>query len=165
MKRKISFEKLSKKNEIEKQKTNRDNCSKTKRRNERKIRHLKKIDETDKALKWIDEIEKKTASYDLEIENLTKLKTEFRFFLLTKKRKNTNIDTDSETLKRLAMIVTVLTRLYFSTNDIAEFIDELNKRERRILTQISEIFTKFVETLKSFIFWKKLSFSRQKKQR
>ena len=40
------------------------------------------------------------------------------------------------------MIVTVLTKLYFSTDDIAEFIDELNKRKRRILKQVSEIFTK-----------------------
>ena len=41
MKREILFEKLSKKNEIEKQKTNRDNCSKTKQKNEQKkqIRH------------------------------------------------------------------------------------------------------------------------------
>ena len=37
MKRKIFFEKFSKKNEIERRKTNRDNCSKAKRKNERKI--------------------------------------------------------------------------------------------------------------------------------
>ena len=42
MKRRILFEKLSKRNEIERQKVNRDNCSKTKRRNERKIQYSKK---------------------------------------------------------------------------------------------------------------------------
>ena len=103
---------------------------------------FKEIDETNKISKIIDEIEKKTTLYDFEIENFTKLNAEFRFFLLTKERKNTNTDTDSETLKRLTMIVTVLARSYFSTNDIAEFIDELNKRKRRILTQINEIFAK-----------------------
>ena len=131
MKRRILFEEFSKRNKIEKRKANRDNCSKTRRRNERKTRHSnKKIDETDKA------------SYDLEIENLTKSNAEFRFFLLTKKRKDTNTDTNSETLRRLTMIVTVLARSYFSTNDIVEFIDESNKRKRRTLTQVSEIFTK-----------------------
>ena len=103
---------------------------------------FKRIDETNKASKIIVEIEKKTASCDFEIENFTKSNAEFRFFLLTKKRKNTNIDTNSETLKRLKMIITVLTKSYFSTNDIAEFIDKSNKRKRGILTQISEILTK-----------------------
>ena len=141
MKREISFEKFSKKNEIEKQRTNRDNCSKTKRKNEKKIRHSKKSKKQTKQNKSTKS-KKKTASYDFKIENFTKSQTKFRFFFLTKKRKNTNINTDSETLKRLTMIVTVLTKSYLSTNDIAEFIDELNKRKRRILTQVSEIFTK-----------------------
>ena len=103
---------------------------------------FKKIEKIDKASKKVEKIEEKTTSYDFEIKNFTKSKTEFRFFFLTKRRKNTNIDTNIETLKRLTMIVTVLTKSYFSTNDIAEIIDELNKRKRRILTQVSEIFTK-----------------------
>ena len=70
------------------------------------------------------------------------IKRRISFFFLTKKRKNTNTDTNSEVLRRLTMIVTVLARLYFSTDNIAEFIDESNKRERRILTQVSETFTK-----------------------
>ena len=88
---------------------------------------FKKIDETDKESKRVDEIEKKTALYDLEIKDFTKLNAKFLFFLLTKKRKNTNIDTNIETLKRLTMIVTVLAKSYFSTNDIAKIIDESNK--------------------------------------
>ena len=60
------------------------------------------------------------------------------FLLLTEKRKNIDI----ETLKRLTIIVTKLTKLYLSTNNIAEFINELNKAKRRILSQISETFTK-----------------------
>ena len=119
---------------------------------------FKEIDETNKTLKIIDEIEKKTASYNFEIENFTKSKTEFRFFLLTKKRKDTNIDTNSETLKRLTIIVTVLAKSYFSTNDIAEFIDELNKRKRRILTQISEIFTKLSKRWKILFFERNFHF-------
>ena len=80
----------------------------------------------------------KTTSNNLEIENLTRSKTKFRFLLLTERRK----DTDIETLKRLTIIVTVLAKSYLSTDNIVEIIDELNKRKRRILTQISEIFTK-----------------------
>ena len=83
-------------------------------------------------------IEKKTTSNDSEIENFTKAKAEFRFLLLTERRRNTDI----ETLKRLTIIVTKLAKSYFSTNDIVEIIDELKKRKQRILTQISEIFTK-----------------------
>ena len=161
IKHEISFEELSKENEIEKRKTNRDNRSKTKRKNEKKNTTFKKIENTDKT-KWIDEIEKKTTSYDLEIENFTKSNAEFRFFLLTKRRKNTNTDTDSETLKRLTMIVTVLTKSYFSTNDIAEFIDELNKRKRRILTQISEIFTKLSKRWKILFFERNFHFHDRK---
>ena len=80
----------------------------------------------------------KTTSNNLEIENLTRSKTKFRFLLLTERRK----DTDIETLKRLTIIVTVLAKSYLSTDNIVEIIDELNKRKRRILTQISEIFAK-----------------------
>ena len=57
---------------------------------------------------------------------------------MTERRK----DTDIETLKRLIIIVTVLAKLYLSTNDIAEIIDESNKAEQRTLSQISESFTK-----------------------
>ena len=128
MKREISLEKLSKKNEIERRKANRDNCSKTKRKNERKTRHLKKST-------------KQTKYHTILKSKISRNQTQ-NFFFLTKRRKNTNIDTDSETLRRLTMIVTVLTKSYFSTDDIAEFIDELNKRKRRILTQVSETFTK-----------------------
>ena len=130
MKRRISFEKLSKRNEIEKRKTNRDNFRKivdeTKKRKENAT--LKKIDEK--------------ASYDLEIEDFTRSNARFRSFFFAKRRRDTNTDTDSETLRRLAMIVTVLIKSYFSTDDIAEFIDESEKRKRRTLTQVSEIFTK-----------------------
>ena len=121
MKRRIFFKKLSKKNEIEKRKVNRDNCSKTKRRNERKTRHSKKLT-------------KQTKRYTILKSKTSRNQTQNFVFFLTKRRKNTNTNTNSETLKRLTMIVTVLTRSYFSTNNIAEFIDELNKRKRRILT-------------------------------
>ena len=95
----------------------------------------KKVEEADKTSK---KIEKNTTWEKSEIENSTETKAEFFFLFLTKRRKNTNI----ETLKQLAIIFTVLTRSYFSTDDIAEIIDELSKAERRILTQISETFTK-----------------------
>ena len=85
-----------------------------------------------------EKIEKKTTSDDSKIENFTKSKTEFRFLFLTEKRKNTNI----ETLKRLTIIVTVLTKSYLSTDDIAEIINESSKAKRRTLTQVSEIRTK-----------------------
>ena len=85
----------------------------------------------------IKKIRKKTTSNDSKIENFTKAKAEF-FLFLTEKRKNTNI----ETLKRLAIIITELTKSYFSTDEIAEIIDELNKRKRRNLSQINEILTK-----------------------
>ena len=145
MKREISFEKLSKENEIDEQRTNRDDRSKARRKSEsKKTRHSRKSKKQTKHQRkskrkrhqknW----KKKPTSNDSEIENLTKLKAEFRFLFLTKRRKNTDI----ETLKRLTIIVTVLTRSYFSTNDIVEIIDELSKRKRRILTQVSEIFTK-----------------------
>ena len=48
MKRETFFEKFSKKNEIEKRKANRDNRSKTKRKNEKKNTTFKKIENTDK---------------------------------------------------------------------------------------------------------------------
>ena len=82
------------------------------------------------------------------------IKRRISFFFLTKKRKSTNIDTNIKTLKRWTMIVTILAKSYFSTNDIAEFIDELNKRKRRILTQISEIFTKLSKRWKILFFEK-----------
>ena len=129
MKDKIFFEKFSKKNEIERRKANRDNCSKTKRKNERKTRHSKKST-------------KQTKNHTILRSKISRDQTQNFFFLLTKRRKNTNTDTNSETLRRLTIIVTVLAKSYFSTDDIAEFIDKSNKRKRRILTQVSEIFTK-----------------------
>ena len=152
---KFFFEKLSKENEIEKQKTNRDNCSKTKRKNERKrqirhqreskkskkIRHLKKSKNQTKYQKESKKSKKKQHHMILKSKISRNRKQNFAFFL-TKKRRNTDIDINIETLKRLTMIVKVLARLYFSTKNIAEIIDELNKRKRRILTQVSEIFTK-----------------------
>ena len=167
MKRKTLFEKFSKENEIEKQTTNRDNCSKTKRKNERKrqirhqrkskksrkIRHLKESKKQTKHRMKSKKSKKRQHHMILRSKISRNQRQNFAFFL-TKKRKNTNIDTDIETLKRLKMIVTVLIKSYFSTNDIAEFIDELNKRKRRILTQISEILTKLSKR------WKVLFFER-----
>ena len=148
MKSEISFEKLSKENEIEKQKTSHDNCLKTKRKNERKrqIRHQRESKESRKKRhskesknqtkhqKKSKKSNKKQHHMILRSRTSRNRKQNFAFFFLTKKRKNTNIDTNIETLRRLTMIVTVLARSYFSTDNIAEVIDELNKRERRILT-------------------------------
>ena len=123
MKREIFLKKLSKKNEIEEQKANRDNCSKTKRKNERKIRHSKKSKKQTKHQKKSKKSKKKQHHMILKSKTSRDQKQNFAFFL-TKRRKNTNIDTDIETLKRLTMIVTVLARSYLSTDDIAEIIDE-----------------------------------------
>ena len=171
MKREILFEKFSKENEIERQKANHDNCSKTRRRNERKrqTRHQKsrksreKYD-TQKNRKNRQNIKesRKNRKKDNIIwfwnREFHEIKNRISLFFLTKKRKNTNIDTNIETLKQLTMIVTILTKSYFSTNDIAEFIDELNKRKRRILTQISEIFTKLSKRWKVLFFEKDFHF-------
>ena len=110
----------------------------------KKTRHQKKL-------------KKKTTSDNLEIENFTKSKAEFCFFL-TKRRKNTDI----ETLKRLTMIFTVLAKLYLSTDDIAKIIDELNKRKWRTLTQISEIFTKLSKRWEILFFVKDFYFHDRK---
>ena len=53
--------------------------------------------------------------------------------------------TNIETLKRLTISVTVLAKSYFSTDCIAEIIDESNKAKRRTLSQISETFTKLLK--------------------
>ena len=163
---KVLFEKLLKKNEIDEKRANRDNRSRTKRKSEsKKTRHSRKSKKQTKhqrkskkkttskrvekktTSERVEEkttskrVEKKTTSDDFEIENLTKSKAEFRFLLLTERRKDTNI----ETLKRLTIIVTVLTRSYLSTNNITEIIDESNKAERRALTQVSETYTKLTK--------------------
>ena len=108
------------------------------RRNEKTSKERRQSIQESQKKTTSKKIEKKTTSNDFKIENLTKAKAEFRFLFLTERRKNTDI----ETLKRLTIIVTVLAKSYFSTNDIAEIIDELNKAERRVLTQINKIFTK-----------------------
>ena len=105
-------------------------------------------------------MKKKTTSNDFEIENFTKSKAKFRFFFLTEKRK----DTDIKTLRRLTIIVTVLTKSYFSTNDIAESIDESNKAKRRALNTNQRNSHEIVEISKSLISCEKISFSLQKKR-
>ena len=127
-------EKTSRRNRLDIKKSRKNRKKKWHQRKSKKKRHQK-------------ESKKKTTSDNFEIENFTKSKTEFRFFFSTEKRKDTNI----ETLKRLTMIVTVLAKLYFSTDDIAEIIDESDKRKRRILTQVSEIFTKLSKRWLSFV--------------
>ena len=126
-------EKTSRKDRIEIKKSRRSR----KKNDIKKSRKENDIRENQKKTKS-EKVEEKTTSDDSEIENLTRSKAEFRLLLLTEKWRNTNI----ETLKWLTRIVTVLTKSYFSTNDIAEIIDELNKAKRRILTQVSETFTK-----------------------
>ena len=76
------------------------------------------------------------------------------FLLLTERRK----DTDIEALRRLAIIVTILTKLYFSTDDIAKIIDELNKAKRRILLQISETLTKLFKYREILFFMRDFHF-------
>ena len=80
MKREIFFEKLSKENEIEKQKTNRDNCSKTKRKNEKKIRHLKKSKKQTKHQKKSTKSKKKQHYMILKSKISRNQKQNFVFF-------------------------------------------------------------------------------------
>ena len=158
IKREILFERLSKENEIERQKANRDNRSKTKRKSEsKKIRHLKESKKQTKHQKESKKSKKKQHQLILKSKISRNRRQNFAFFL-TKKRKSTDIDTDIETLRRLTIIVTVLTKSYFSTDDIAEIIDELNKRKRRILTQVSEILTKLSKRWKILFFEKDFYF-------
>ena len=128
MKCEIFFEELSKKSEIDERKANRDNRSRAKRKNESKkqTRHQK---ESKKQTKHQKE-SKRTRRHESKIENFTEAKAKSFFLLLTEKRKNTDI----KTLKRLAIIVTVITKSYLSTNDVVDIIDESNKAKRRILS-------------------------------
>ena len=173
---KLFLKNFRKKNEIDEQKTNRDNRLKAKRKSESKktrhskeskkqTKHQKKSKKNDiKKSRRKDDIKKSRKKNDIkwswnrkshEIESRISL---FAFDRETKRHKHRNIETINNHRHSINKII---------------FFDRWYRWNHRRIKQTKTTnfntsqrnFHEIVETLKNFIFWKKFSFSRQKKQR
>ena len=163
MKREILFEKFSKKNEIEKRKTSRDNRSKTKRKNEKKKKYDIQKDRKHRQNKMNRRNRKENnviRSWNRKFHEIKRRISFFSFDEKTKKHEHRHKQRSTETINNDRHSISKI--IFFDR--WYRWIHRRIKQTRTTNFNTNQRnFHEIVKTLKSFISWERLSLSRQRK--